>query len=178
MGYLGLDTAPIDMPDYPFGEFIPAGQLKDVGANPDSPLEVCQGDCDSDDDCKGDLECFHKVQELGNPPGCMGMSRNEFWDYCYDPTWATKFCGLEQSAPMVDVVTDVDWTFTEWYAAHYFDVVAVLALLIAVLCGLNLCVSTGLCRSNGPKEKTYAAVKYMESETELEEVIEAEAKPI
>jgi hypothetical protein len=40
---------------------------------PDSPCDMCFGDCDSDDDCMGELQCFRRT---GNDdrmiPGCSG----------------------------------------------------------------------------------------------------------
>lgn len=52
-------------------------------------LYKCQGDCDRDEECIGDLKCFLRG-ELGRPrdaqvPGClMGRVRNGV-DFCYDP---------------------------------------------------------------------------------------------
>lgn len=47
------------------------------------PLGKCQGDCDTDDECAGDLVCF---QRDGNEhvPGCSGNDPTAN-DYCYDP---------------------------------------------------------------------------------------------
>jgi hypothetical protein len=46
------------------------------------PLELCQGDCDSDDDCLGDLVCFQR--NAGQPiPGCAGGEHvSERADFC------------------------------------------------------------------------------------------------
>jgi hypothetical protein len=48
------------------------------------PLGECQGDCDSDNDCRSGLKCFARsgTQPV---PGCAG-SGEEGMDYCYDPT--------------------------------------------------------------------------------------------
>lgn len=44
--------------------------------------EECEGDCDSDDDCDGTLECFHR-NYFEPVPGCNGAG--EFGgDYCYN----------------------------------------------------------------------------------------------
>lgn len=58
--------------------------LEGFGSNPNAmyrPLKVCQGDCDEDADCKGDLVCFQR--DPGDPvPGCEGgeeaMSKTDF----------------------------------------------------------------------------------------------------
>jgi len=58
--------------------------VTDIAANPTTLLEVCQGDCESDADCNGDLRCFHNVQDSANtPPGCTGSATTN-WDYCFD----------------------------------------------------------------------------------------------
>jgi len=49
-------------------------------------LTECQGDCDHDDDCVGDLKC----QDRGGwnvpvPSGCKGTAKGRLTDYCYDP---------------------------------------------------------------------------------------------
>lgn len=35
------------------------------------PLELCMGDCDSDDDCAGNLKCFQRDANVA-VPGCQG----------------------------------------------------------------------------------------------------------
>lgn len=55
------------------------------GSDPSFILNQCEGDCDSDSDCAGNLICFEK--DLGDSsvvPGCQGQdsTRN---DYCIDP---------------------------------------------------------------------------------------------
>ena len=56
------------------------------GGTNSRPLNKCEGDCDKDSDCFGDLKCF---QRNGNEkvPGCSGTG-TKGWDYCYDPTQA------------------------------------------------------------------------------------------
>jgi len=46
------------------------------------PLGECEGDCDADADCTGDLLC---LQRSGTEPipGCMGVGKSAK-DYCYD----------------------------------------------------------------------------------------------
>jgi hypothetical protein len=45
------------------------------------PMEACQGDCDRDADCKGDLKCFQRNAQQ-QVPGCIGVGESSF-DYCY-----------------------------------------------------------------------------------------------
>jgi hypothetical protein len=61
--------------------------LKNKGLNPVASwfgnLKECQGDCDNNGHCKGNLKCFQRNGK--HPvPGCHG-SGNRNWDYCYDP---------------------------------------------------------------------------------------------
>ena len=45
-------------------------------------LPRCTGDCNSDDDCLGDLKCFQR--SYGGPvPGCTGNGAADTMDYCY-----------------------------------------------------------------------------------------------
>lgn len=45
-------------------------------------LDECQGDCDKDSDCLGDLVCFHR-KNGEDVPGCIGNSRvNKRADFC------------------------------------------------------------------------------------------------
>jgi len=55
-------------------------------------LGVCQGDCDNDNECEGDLKCFQRVgDEI--VPGCTGQG-SPATDYCFDrskaPFWLWK----------------------------------------------------------------------------------------
>jgi len=47
-------------------------------------LTECEGDCDVDEDCEGDLKCFKNGPGESNvPTGCSGIAREEM-DYCYN----------------------------------------------------------------------------------------------
>ena len=49
----------------------------------ESNLGLCQGDCDNDEDCVGDLECFQRDSGSQTPvPGCDGPG-GAGRDYCY-----------------------------------------------------------------------------------------------
>jgi hypothetical protein len=45
------------------------------------PLGLCEGECDNDDDCDGDLKCFQR-DDFSPIPGCTGLG-SEGSDYCY-----------------------------------------------------------------------------------------------
>lgn len=45
------------------------------------PLGECQGDCDNDSDCMGDLQCFER-RDKENVPGCPGVG-DKGKDYCF-----------------------------------------------------------------------------------------------
>ena len=73
----GVPPAPPDVPLQQLGiNFDPAPS--------DFPLDICQGDCDTDDDCKGCLKCFKRSN--GEPvPGCSGDVFDPRLDFCYAP---------------------------------------------------------------------------------------------
>jgi hypothetical protein len=56
--------------------------LTDLGDEPvtEEGLGQCQGDCDNDKDCQGDLKCF-KRDGLVSVPGCRGSGAIDY-DYC------------------------------------------------------------------------------------------------
>ncbi|EEC49238.1 frustulin 3, partial [Phaeodactylum tricornutum CCAP 1055/1] len=79
------NPAPVAMP--PRGNAGPSVTLIGNNGSPASafPLKVCQGDCDSNSDCEGALECFFR--DGGEAvPGCSGgESVSSRTDFCYDP---------------------------------------------------------------------------------------------
>jgi len=53
--------------------------------NPDKLLNICEGNCDSDENCHQGLYCSHNDGQDGpRVPGCGGSRRDEddVWDYC------------------------------------------------------------------------------------------------
>lgn len=55
-------------------------EATDLGVNPVGPLDCCEGDCDTDDDCAPGLSCFQRAgDEL--VPGCHGTAPFGY-DYC------------------------------------------------------------------------------------------------
>jgi hypothetical protein len=66
--------------------FFVGTPVEHLGANPSVTLAKCQGDCDLDSQCAGNLKCW---QRDGNEPipGCImgGSGDISSHDYCYDP---------------------------------------------------------------------------------------------
>lgn len=56
------------------------------GADPPAtafPLGLCEGDCDNDADCRGDLICYQREEAFQNVPGCRNGDRDPSKsDYC------------------------------------------------------------------------------------------------
>lgn len=49
------------------------------------PLGLCEGDCDTNDDCEGDLVCYQR-SKYESVPGCSGGEFDSYNnDYCIDP---------------------------------------------------------------------------------------------
>jgi len=48
-------------------------------------LDMCQGDCNDDNDCQGNMKCFENISgDSSVPPGCGGSAVPSA-DYCYSP---------------------------------------------------------------------------------------------
>jgi len=74
-----------DPNDYFLSDSIP---LEYLGEPPfDAPLEMCQGDCDSDWNCDFGLNCFKRADDR-MVPGCQGAGIYSV-DYCYTPDEGT-----------------------------------------------------------------------------------------
>ncbi|CAB9510452.1 expressed unknown protein [Seminavis robusta] len=61
--------------------------LQTVGDEPEMPLGICQGDCDTNDDCLDDLICFQR-DHVEPVPGCVGTGSVSY-DYCIIDPYAT-----------------------------------------------------------------------------------------
>merc|ERR1712224_424121 len=67
---------------------IRTSSLVNHGGTPSSsklPMGTCEGDCDSDADCRGTLKCFHRSGHE-QVPGCeIGAPGDDAgYDFCYD----------------------------------------------------------------------------------------------
>ena len=74
---------------YPTMSSTELKSLDIVGNNGDPyevfPLSECQGDCDSNDECIGNLVCLQR--DAGDiVPGCLGSDNNSKTDYCIRPS--------------------------------------------------------------------------------------------
>jgi hypothetical protein len=103
--YNVLLDADSSIPSAGWGTGIPSTvvleNLGGSGCTSSAPCSACQGDCDSDSDCAGDLRCFQR--DTGEKvPGCVDSEgQPESYDYCavsggrVDYFWF----GLESTAP-------------------------------------------------------------------------------
>ena len=121
----------------PYGDagrcFTANGTLTDVagdrqlwGSGNPGGGALCEGDCDSDDECQGHLQCFQRDTDAGTldaeVPGCLnnlGEDRVD-WDYCYDPNaqleipddaqwYGTYEEAVEKCAQLADCNMIHDW---------------------------------------------------------------------
>ena len=81
-----------------------------VECTPENPCDECQGDCDTNDDCAGDLVCYQKDKTTNAKraivPGCGGL------DYS-----ATDYCVVDEVA-MVNSSDEIVPGFYEGMAAN------------------------------------------------------------
>jgi len=89
--------------------------LQYVAATPTRQLDQCEGDCDRDKDCKGELKCFQR--QHGEPvPGCLGTiaptGGDTTSDFCYDPKglgWPdVKYIGAKPKQLLDECEADCD----------------------------------------------------------------------
>mmetsp|Transcript_9057 Transcript_9057/g.18200 ORF Transcript_9057/g.18200 Transcript_9057/m.18200 type:complete len:840 (+) Transcript_9057:96-2615(+) len=84
----GCSGVGIDSKDYCI--YPESGYLVYRGNNifgPDNLLKECEGDCDNDGDCSGDLKCFQRNGDEA-VPGCKGVGESGT-DYCYRDSTVT-----------------------------------------------------------------------------------------
>ena len=58
--------------------------IEHLGSGPFTDLQECQGDCDTNSDCAGQLYCYFR-DTGGETPGCSGDGAGGSWDYCSHP---------------------------------------------------------------------------------------------
>ena len=49
------------------------------------PLGICKGDCNTAEDCEGDLICWQRASGDPAPPGCPDIDTSNRVDFCIDP---------------------------------------------------------------------------------------------
>lgn len=64
-------------------ELPPLREVVGTFGAPFAPLQKCDGDCDFDFECAGNLKCFHRVG-FEAVPGCNGVGATTGMDFCYD----------------------------------------------------------------------------------------------
>ncbi|CAB9521159.1 beta-induced protein ig-h3 [Seminavis robusta] len=84
-------------------------KLETIGDNPTMALGLCQGDCDTDEDCLDELLCYQRdYQEM--VPGCSGRGETSY-DYCVSPLGGSYgFAVGEVVACTLDVLSCPDGT--------------------------------------------------------------------
>lgn len=88
--------------DYCYKHYPTYGPLVLIGDGY-TGLKVCEGDCDSDSDCEGDLLCYQRGD--GPVPGCEGgVGEFPTEDFCYDPTQGMP--GVVPPATWVPVIAE------------------------------------------------------------------------
>ena len=142
--------------------------LVNKGENPTEPLGECEGDCDDDSDCIGDMKCYQRTN-CGTgciPTGCTGTPYPEWNDYCYVDVSAAQSPGVmipdpfdADYDPIVEDPANENWS--NWYRIHHKDLVTVLMAALVVLCAVNLCVTVRQ-RQQAP----YVVVKQFDTESE------------
>lgn len=122
----GSDPAPTPPTPTPPTAPVAPGTLAITGDDnvpPEAfPMNLCEGDCDEDADCTGNLVCFQR-DDGDNVPGCTGIADADGTDYCCD----TSFSGCVTSegegdprggfsGPLGDLLASLDPIF------DFFDV--------------------------------------------------------
>eukprot|EP00934_Nitzschia_sp_Nitz4_P001807 Nitzschia sp. Nitz4//scaffold177_size45885//17105//21005//NITZ4_007204-RA/size45885-augustus-gene-0.5-mRNA-1//-1//CDS//3329539052//1807//frame0 len=107
--------APIEIPtDSPTESFtsaptIPSVPLKKLGWTPLEslkPLGRCEGDCDVDDDCQGNLVCYQRYLPNQAVPGCSGgEAESSLMDFCIVPD-LTVSTAVPTTSPTMTVTLD------------------------------------------------------------------------
>ena len=75
------------------------------------PLSVCQGDCDDDDECADDLQCFNR-DDLEEVIGCIGDGESGR-DYCYIPP------PIEEEEPTTKMISTNPCSFEVYQGGEY-----------------------------------------------------------
>lgn len=104
------------------------GYLNFLAWTPSTDLLMCEGDCDSDSDCKGDLECW-RTEDHGKgvqPEGCRGSMYDSTADYCVAEGVAASVVArnpISDDMMPLDVNQDPPHAFAPHdFAPHDFEV--------------------------------------------------------
>jgi hypothetical protein len=103
-------VSPVPLTPSPSEASLPVLQWKGVnGCTPTSPCDICQGDCDENEDCLVGFECFKRSDgEYTQVPGCAvgGSGDIAGADYCYDPGSVNPPSAAPIQVPTTDIPTN------------------------------------------------------------------------
>lgn len=108
--------------------------LEFVGWDPTDPLSLCQGDCDNDSDCEGDLVCVHDAV----PEGCSGTLATRSDDYC-----GLKGDTVDAAAAVTKERVNNDSSgvgLGDWHSAFVYGAAGaalVIVAIVAISCAVN-----------------------------------------
>eukprot|EP00980_Cylindrotheca_fusiformis_P021305 scaffold8211_cov117-Cylindrotheca_fusiformis.AAC.1 len=84
-------------------------QLPPLVVSEQFPLSLCQGDCDSDVDCRNGLQCFQRNGGT-DVPGCSGGRwDNSATDYCIESTYLDPALQISSNRPLGRCEGDCDF---------------------------------------------------------------------
>jgi len=129
-------------------------------------MQLCDGDCDCDDDCSGNLECWRTEDHgLGAMPrGCQGAMYHETADYCVAAGYSAS---MTASNPLSDDMGPLDVDDNP----RPFEIKVVFpgpmyAVAFVVALGLLCCAWTVMVRQCRHKPHFQAVSRCSESEEE------------
>ena len=125
------------------GDRLKGKPLVNKGNNPTEPLDRCEGDCDRNDDCKGNLRCRQRDAGDPIPPGCSGKAHSPTHDYCWDPKSTKKMVDTESTVRAQGLC--IDNADPKLLLVRHFDVsdVLILAKGLAPSAATNVLTSIG-----------------------------------
>ena len=160
--------------------------LKDKGGNPDTSknkLDKCEGDCDTDSDCKPGLKCFQRSSSSNVPPGCVagGPGDDPTHDYCYDPDDKLPACNNYLNMTNNTSIAVTNSNYNTFNNENLDDINNVRKVLYGTneenlnkdeytMCNLNLCVDDdGLPSKKEVKDYDIKIKNYFEKIQALED---------
>jgi len=149
--------------------YDPEDRIETVDKGNTVGLFECEGDCDSDNDCIGNLKCWQRGSWGSDlPPGCKGSKFWESHDFCYDP--ANPSSNSRDSGSPFFGHDLVDVPSTNLFGDHVFEIGAssfwmIMSIVFVIV--LSVIVIAILCRGSSHSRKIYKKVA-MQSDSEFE----------
>ena len=97
-GCSGFDPSNSDFCVEPRAQTYDALPLGKPGCSVNNPCGLCEGDCDNDDECAGQLVCKQK-NGPGSVDGCLGFDQSKA-DFCVEPLVAKAVIVTNTPAPV------------------------------------------------------------------------------